>query len=810
MSTMKHPNIIAGNFETLSGQSMPKLQFHLPEDDSISQFQYAVWGQNTDKEWVYFDPNTKAYKQFEASSTHFTKECLFTPAFQDGVATLQLPTGVYLSSGVVVMFSGQTKGVPIGTTTPSVPTILTNPGEVFALFELTYAIPPASTAAGSPPPLPTLDIDISSIDQIGLPYTVKSSGAHVPFPMSYVGTPLSMSELATRFKARFAAQSPFAQCLKNDPSQLIAPQDILTQTLSPNKLPTCTPTGPTSSKHPNFLKHSYYYKITESLPNGETTASDPVYSGILLDAGGKPQSSEVKINWGTATNPIRYVPQNANATGLNIYRAAVRPADTPKAKQAHIPPAPTDLDAYDHLTSMSIEVWNKQQDHAFVDDGSLNVDSSKHPPATSYGANALSTWFDSMLEDFFTYYMTHEFAYYQTHQSGTGRTGTLWRGKVKLVTPYKDDPITEDKYWGSEGKQLTPTAKWQWGNGSVSYLVLQLIGNAYNDDDLSQIDLNGVKTIKTSEYEGDVLNIYFPWFKENTGLARLQFKDSTDYDVPPAPHWMENTGFFPSQMVFGCAGVFATANDLDAMQQALITKNGVPVKLHGKLQYNGLAAKALANLENVLVSAMNRGVATGYKFGITPQQYTCSYAFSKPATVAASKSGVSKGTYTYFLAGILKDGSETSLSVPLTVHLNETSHITLHWNPQPEPLYCAIRIYRRKSGEDIFQVNKEKIPNTNGVASYTDTDQVGPATPYVFYSDLAKPDQPSSNEYSGFLHQDWSSDPATGISINGLVYGYPFDDMGGFSTNINFGVYFPQVVDIYLNGAAPAKGTTAS
>ncbi len=731
MSSMKHPSIIAGSFEALSNQSLPALQFHLPSDSSVSKFQYAVWGKNPNGQWVYFDPATSKYQLFEPNGKQFTHACLVEPVFQNRLANLQLPTGAYLSSGVVVMFSGKTKGIPVAVSgTPSVPTISTNPGEVFGLFELTYAVPAGAS-------VPILDIDISNIDQISLPFTVKSSGPHVPFPMSYVGTALNMEELAVRFKSHFDDESSFAQCLRDDPKQLIAPQDILAHNLSPNTLPVCTPSGTLPPKYPYFLQHSYYYRITETLPHGETTASPPVYSGILLNTDGKPQASEVKICWGSAAHPARYVPHNSEATHLNIYRASVRPANAPASGEpANVPSAPEDLGAYDLLKTMSIEAWNAQPNFTFIDSGSAQIKSSKHPPATNYGINTLSTWFDKVLTDFFAHYTDNEFVYYQTHQQGTGSHGTMWRGKVKLVTPNTGQLITQDKYWGSDGKQSTPTAKWQWGDGTASYLVLQLIGNAYDGSDLRNTDLSGVSKATTGEYEGDVLNIYFPYFKENTGLSSVSLSEKISYTVPPAPDWMENAGFFPGQMVFGCAGVFATGNDPDAIKQAIIMKNGVPARVHGKLQYNGLASRALTNLENVMVSAMNRGVATGYNFTIAPQQYTCTFAFSQPASIDEASSGVPKGIYTYYLAGVLKDGTETTLCVPQTVHLDKGAAVTLHWKPQPEALYEAIRVYRRKSGETSFQANKNDITNTNGVSSYTDKDQFAPATPFVFYAGL--------------------------------------------------------------------------
>ena len=41
----------------------------------------------------------------------------------------------------------------------------------------------------------------------------------------------------------------------------------------------------------------------------------------------------------------------------------------------------------------------------------------------------------------------------------------------------------------------------------------------------------------------------------------------------------------------------------------------------------------------------------------------------------------------------------------------------------------------------------------------------------------------TSNWYAGFLHTDITANPASGVSINGLAYGFAYDDNGGTSTN---------------------------
>jgi hypothetical protein len=53
--------------------------------------------------------------------------------------------------------------------------------------------------------------------------------------------------------------------------------------------------------------------------------------------------------------------------------------------------------------------------------------------------------------------------------------------------------------------------------------------------------------------------------------------------------------------------------------------------------------------------------------------------------------------------------------------------------------------------------------------------------PFQFY-----PGGSASNLYSAFLHRNSTLDPAEGVSVNGLAYGYPFGDQAGLSSNIGY------------------------
>jgi hypothetical protein len=82
------------------------------------------------------------------------------------------------------------------------------------------------------------------------------------------------------------------------------------------------------------------------------------------------------------------------------------------------------------------------------------------------------------------------------------------------------------------------------------------------------------------------------------------------------------------------------------------------------------------------------------------------------------------------------------------------------------------------------------------VASVTNSDPEHPANPRTGYTDDGGNVHPVSqmpptyyeagtaaNWYAAFLHQNITTDSSNGVSVNGLAYGFAYDDQGGSSTN---------------------------
>jgi hypothetical protein len=757
--------------------------FQIPVDVANQGFQIAIFGKNSSGAWVYW--NGSSYVAFDTSNE---TQVMSTAPLLDATPrkgsytspvsfAVNLSTSQYLSSGVVVMFIGSNSGIPVAPGgVPQNPTASTNASDTFSLFELTYDVPASSTAA-------ILDIDISNVDQVGFTYTVTSEPA--PFPLSQVGSTLSQQAIFAAFARTFPSGNPFNECLVfgmagSKQVRLVAPQDVLQSIQAPAPPSYLAPTGAPGTSDP-FAQNTYFYLVSESSASGETAPNPAgVFGGFLLDENGNPAATGIDIGWQSGGTPVAYVPVNPSATGINIYRAtgpALNAGST-------VPAAPTS--GYVLLTSMTIADWNAQSGFVFLDDSASSTN-TQAPRSSSYGFSALATWFDQPLQAFFLHYGANTFVLYQYNQGGGGSNGTLWTGTVVDVTPKKGDPITTLQYVDQNGRSQPVTATWQWGDGTQTYKVLQLVGNAYDPSDFTNTNLAGA-SLTPGEFQGDVVNIYFPYFVDGTGLGSITLPGGASYTLPGAPPWMNNGGYGPSQMVFGCTGVFATGNDPDALAQD---------------SSQILAANALTNLENVIVSALNRGVATGYGFALRPQQYTSPISLSQAPTSAARAGAVPAGAYTYSLSAVLNDGSETALSWPQTISFQEASAVTLQWLPQPTALYEQANIYRQAGAAGPIQL-VGSVAST--VTSFTDTNQpVNQPTngaPYTFYPAWNDPESAqyvASNLFSAFLHQNLTADPTNGISINALSYGYPFDDQGNWSTNINFGSDFPSSVTFQIS-----------
>lgn len=357
------------------------------------------------------------------------------------------------------------------------------------------------------------------------------------------------------------------------------------------------------------------------------------------------------------------------------------------------------------------------------------------PPTSSYGFDPLSTYFTPVINNFFSQYTQANQFTYVQAPQSPGQQPTTFTGYTVTITPY-----------------------WTQPDSNASYTVLKLTGSG-------------------GEFNGQTFYVFDPMFSTNTNNPSL----------PPMPSWMANVGSAaetPSQMVFACDGVFAS-NTVDPNVTSMPDA--------------GDAEKSLGNIENMIVSAINRGVST-----LSPSQWVNPMQFTKDPSPSAQSGGSLKPgqTYYYMITSVGPNGETVpTREVAATVGAGQNA-ITLNWTAVPYSVANSFNIYRgtKSRGEVLIASVPNQISSTNPNPLTSFTDLGGqPASnvvpPYQYYSPGS-----TSNLYSAFLHQNSTTNPTTGISVNGLVYGYPFDDQGDFSTNIQFpvGVY-PTTITFAIN-----------
>ncbi len=296
--------------------------------------------------------------------------------------------------------------------------------------------------------------------------------------------------------------------------------------------------------------------------------------------------------------------------------------------------------------------------------------------------------------------------------------------------------------WVGNSVSYTPTATWN-ATGET-YTVLQLT---------AQNSVAG-----TTIQAGDVVNIYRPIFASNTRFVLAS--------APAMPPWMiagADAHESPAQMVFGCDAAFASdAHDPDVAGNADL-------------------ATALAAIENSIVSAFNRGIAAD--FTIPPGNWASfPQMLDYPAvSVDASSQVAAVTTYYYAVTAVNVYGETTpSLEVAATLHSGEVA--TLNWsNGENAAPAVAYKVYRGTSPDDLTWLYTTV---DGGETSYTDVGAPSPAgfsPPNQYFASGTK-----SNWYAAFVQTNSLLDPAAGVSINGLSYGFPYSDQGGVSTNILF------------------------
>ncbi|HVX61287.1 MAG TPA: beta-1,3-glucanase family protein [Pirellulales bacterium] len=132
-------------------------------------------------------------------------------------------------------------------------------------------------------------------------------------------------------------------------------------------------------------------------------------------------------------------------------------------------------------------------------------------------------------------------------------------------------------------------------DGTNTYTVSPTTVTAYGSD--NAMHTYNVLAITGTGITGTAY-VYEPFFSTNAPASASL--SPVDYSTrPPAPKWLSNPNETAGQMVFGNEGVF-TDYGTQLLPGSTTTK------------YDATTAGILANLENQIVSALNRGIATKY------------------------------------------------------------------------------------------------------------------------------------------------------------------------------------------------------
>lgn len=294
--------------------------------------------------------------------------------------------------------------------------------------------------------------------------------------------------------------------------------------------------------------------------------------------------------------------------------------------------------------------------------------------ATGVTPNALATFFDTAIYQFFNYYMTN--------------TLTL------------QDPVSLNYYSGT----VTTVSQTDITGGTSTYNVLQ-----FNCD-------------------GELLNIYFPYF--NTNCAAFPGTLNASVTLSPPPSWWTSnldTAMPATAMAMGCAGAFA-----DSSFQSGVTNTTL-----------------LGNLENQVVSLINRGLS--------------------PVT----------GNLIQFNAGF-SAADITNNQVSITSGL-----------PSGAVFAPGMNLVKQVAAQPTTVVAANTVGNNPvQIVITSPVDALLPVNTCQFICGTFYPTPTSnaasySNIYSGYLHNGLGT--AQAPLLNNIGYGYAYDDQGGYSNDITVG-----------------------
>jgi len=475
----------------------------------------------------------------------------------------------------------------------------------------------------------------------------------------------------------------------------------------------------------------------------------------------------------------------------------------------------------------------------------------------------LTTYYDGVLDKFFDYYQDNDFVFSQSRQGGSKLNpgpnyGTVWSGRMVTVegTYTPGTPVDPSNTFGIEALQLTGQTGITGvtvndnGNGAGTYAqaptvtiglpdqhggkqatATAIMSGVLNPNGTGlsiagfRIDNpgSGYTTVPSvtfaggggtgasakaviNEFPGCVVNIYNPLsIQANAKANKL-------------PSWMTTGSIawdktLPSAMVAASAQAFAS----NAVDPGVNTPtSSTPNDAAGATPLG----TALGEIENVIASAFTRGIATmpsktafssdpSKPALLSPQQFVAGTSYN-PISWAADPTGqnlsggtLTPGAYWYAFTTVDAHGNETVPTRTVKVTLNSQQNAAqLYWSPIPpdqSQLVANFRVYRGTTPQTLKLVGQVANNVTPPATGFIDGDPKNPpppsanaALPYQFYAAGQTYDA-----FSKFLHDTF---------INGLGYGFAYDDQGNFSSNVGFTASTnPSFTRIVINDLGKAE-----
>ena len=647
-----------------------------------------------------------------------------------------------VSAGAVLSIGGfPLMSAPLGKA--GSPTVGTNPGLLYGLTELNI-----SGLATTNYSAPSSVVDVSFVDQFGIPLTASMAPA-APFPVNRIGLTISTTRqgAVTGFanavkQSTVPGASGFAPLLSASPGGVLNPSG----------------SGQASAGTTQILAPFTYLSAVEKF-SGIKPATVPLsVTGGSLQA---PGDSTGYFYWVTAvgdgegetmafgtgqqatapnTDPIfnttyQALPGSNNAilvswAASSLPQGLLGPGSIPLNLQAtatayNVYRAPayvtTGPEPISPLTLQKLTSPLPGTALSFLDDGTGIWQTVPSLPASNATYSSLSGFFDAALDTFFANYTA-------SNSFEIFRDGITWQGNTV-------DPTNT-----GSGTPFTYVTADQTVHHATAYGRALLLTDAANPSN------------------------QFVWLDPSAGpttLANNVYKPGLN---PPttATGWMQNgsnLGFSAGYQIFGACGAAGDGGP------ANVTVDKV---------------NPWADLQNSLAAAFDRGLAT--TFTVKPDAWANPPQFNAAAKVSARTGTWAKAQlapHTWAVTGVTAAGVETVYGVVTQATPQRGKAVTLQWSTQPtgsQP-YTSFNLYRARGmpGQALTfrKVNAQPIPMPASGQTVVFHDRGG--TPPVATS------QPVTYWAPGTVHDVYAAYQHR-IAVNGLAYGYAYDDQGGMSS----------------------------